>query len=442
MPPQSNPYCCSPISGGVDGEIFTCYGGNAVVCQRAAFNGDPSLCCMQDVDCQGREYTGAPGQNPLCFTDLSASGQNYAGIYPNVYGPGGNPLPNTCDPKYRDISSPACGQPVADFCLGTDLPASDTSWLGRWVGPAGSPAKGGCLYALQRRLFSVGGTAGICTTGPLPAPGAPCGSLFGGPGVESTIKATSQGVLWASDLMGRVLEKYQRQGFVLGTPPGTAGYSPFQDFLYENVCCPYPAVCQGALAGYCRRFSGQRVSLSPLAARLCGCHLAPQAYQSYTTRYQISPACTPTCTYPGTVPQTDASGAPVSCTQNVCLIDDLTINLAQSSVGGDISISQFCSNCASGAGARCSCIVQDETLDAVSARIGKNILTGTECSQTTCQKRVNGVTVAAPCGETPESQTNPATSQSWRARVAIGAGVFLLGALAVFLALFFFSGRR
>jgi len=84
MPPQSNPYCCSPISGGVDGEIFTCYGGNAVVCQRAAFNGDPSLCCMQDVDCQGREYTGAPGQNPLCFTDLSASGQNYAGIYPNA----------------------------------------------------------------------------------------------------------------------------------------------------------------------------------------------------------------------------------------------------------------------------------------------------------------------------------------------------------------------
>lgn len=425
--------CCKDFDN-----ILSCAGssatrGSQVVCARRAFTGDPVACCLADLACRGRDSPYPAALAPLCFTPAGAGGSAAPPVDPALGCPANGSVPcpaaRTCAPAHRDAGGTGCGPPLAAYCAGED---GDPAWLGRWVQPDGAPAPGGCLYALQRRLFSVGGPAGVCGTGPAPPPGAACGALFGG---ADSVDATSAGALWASDVLERALATYRRQGFVLGAPPGAPGYSVFQEFLYAHVCCPYPAVCQAALRRACRPLSVGDLALSPAAARLCGCHLPPRAYAQYTDRYQIGVPCAPPCSRVGAVPLTDGAGAPLPCAQNVCLVDGVALALAETDVSGRVSVAQLCGGCSQGANATCACLVQDDAVDAVAARVGSVDL-GTACGSATCARRGAGGVSYAPCPTGPAPRPPGAPARSPRlARLALGAAAFVAALFLVVLAL-------
>lgn len=292
--------------------------GTSVLCGRKLFTGDPVRCCMNDYHCNG-EFTGSV---TACFSDARQQ---------NTCADGKNGQPN-----YRDVTSSACKPFVYQYCTGT-LPSDDpnsTAWLDRWTANQGG--KGSCTNAVIRNLFTKVATP--CTLPPPPPVSGLCN-------IGTDLPIDSEGYFWSANLVEAAIDKYTRQGFRLGTIPGFPGYNPFQDFLYNSICCPYPGLCQAALKRTCAVNTAQRISLNPAVAQWCGCYLPAGEYEDYSVKYNIPPECSPMCNRAGTIPLVGVDAKATICTQNICLIDDITVNLVNTQIGGGIDFNQICANC-------------------------------------------------------------------------------------------------
>src|SRR5690606_13201625 len=129
-----------------------------------------------------------------------------------------------------------------------------------------------CYRILQRNLYR---TSFPCGDGiPIPIPG-----ICNLPIIENTFDA--EGFYWANKLMNRAFEKFQRQGFQIGSLPSSVGYNYWQDFIYQNVCCPYAGLCQDALQSSCKKHSLNSLSYNVNLTKWCGCHLNSNEYQEY-----------------------------------------------------------------------------------------------------------------------------------------------------------------
>lgn len=296
--------------------------GNGAVCRRKKFSGDPGICCLQDYNCS-RSDSGA------CFSD---SAQKFA------CADGRNGAPN-----HRDSTSPDCKDAIFDYCTGADLPDTSTAWFDRWT-------SGTCSRGLSRNLYNTYSGPGFstCISAPAPPPGSPCN--------VSPAGLTSDGFYWGQSLIHRVLQKYQQQGFVLGAAPNQRGYSPLQDYLYRNVCCPYPGLCQGGLGSACAGRTLAQLSANPSAADWCGCHLSPDQYESYFAEFGVQPTCTPTCNRSTSLPLVGANQDPIACDQNVCILDGITANLVSSSGTGNVNFANICAGCVPGT---CTCTLSN-----------------------------------------------------------------------------------
>lgn len=339
--------------------------GDGVICQRVGYNGDPVTCCLNDYDCNG--------ENNLCFSDSA--------------------MKNTCDPNYRNVAEGGCPQVIIEYCSGT-LPTDDysnTDWINRWINPDGSEVPNSCLYALQRNIFNTG----ACTTGP-PITGN-CN--------ENLPELSSQGVAVGQQLMAQVLQHYKDNGFVIGSLPGSVTYNPLQDFLYSNVCCPYSILCQNGLNNICNSFTSQQASLVPSIGNWCGCYLDQTQYETYSARYNIPTSCTPVCNRASAIPLVSGNGEPIKCEIDICLIDNITVNIANSQINGGIDITQICGNC--GPNAQCSCIIDNDTIDINNSFITGNVSINESCGNFICPQPQDlpGVStyVPIPCN----SSSNP-----------------------------------
>lgn len=400
---------------------FNCNGcvplfdGQSLLCQRVSFTGDPSTCCLNDLAC-----TGIPSNNPpACYSDPARQHACSDGI-PAV----GSQVPV---PNYRSITSIDCQDVLIQYCTGT-LPTDNPSsveWLNRWT--VGGPRS--CSNALARNIFRTGNT-GPCIVVP-PVPGI-CN-------IHPVQTVNAEGYFWAQNVMDLAIARYTQQGFEIGTLPGLPGYNPWQDYIYNTVCCPYPGVCAPALTTVCETKTAQRISLNPTLAQWCGCYLPEPEYQAYSVKFNIPPACTPMCNRVGTIPVVGINGEAVNCDQSVCLIDDVTVNIINSTIGGGIDFNQICSNCP---GATCSCVVSNTTIDIANSTIGGNLVPiGQGCGSFTCNQTNPGNTgptnIAVPCGQTlnpyAEYEAEVAVAQqeavktSWLWTVlAIGIGLVLI----------------
>lgn len=344
--------CCGIIGGGLS-------------CQRESFTGTPVTCCFNDLDCSGLSPIGNP---PQCYSDANQQQTCADGI-------GGQP-------NYRSLVSTDCQNVLLQYCTGT-LPTDDptsTAWLSRWTQ---SGTAGNCTYALTRNLFRNGPSSPPgCFPPPVPIQGV-CN-------LPPPIPFDSEGYFWAQQLMAAAFIRYQEQGFTVGTTPGFVGFNPWQDFIYANVCCPYPGVCQSGLETVCATKTAQRISLNPTTAQWCGCHLPAGEYEAYSVKFNVPPECTPMCNRAGTIPIVGINAEPVMCKQDTCIIDGVTVNLINSQIGGGINFDQVCANCG---GANCSCIISNTTIDIENSTIGGNV-----------------IPVSAGCGSFTCSQTNPGTT--------------------------------
>lgn len=371
---------CKPFQDFGNGCCNGCCGiiGGGLVCKRKSFTGDPVTCCFKDMDCTGESPASNP---PQCYSDPAkqhtcADGKTSAS---------GEPVPN-----HRSITSTDCQDVLLQYCSGTlstDDPNS-TDWLSRWTQNNGGP--GSCLYALNRNLFRKSAPC-LQITPPI---------IPGQCGLQPPFEIDAEGYFWGQRLITEAVSHYERQGFQIGTLPGFQGYNPWQDFLYTNVCCPYPGLCQDVLNVVCANKTAQRISLNPAVAQWCGCHLPEGEYQSYSTKFNIPPECTPMCNRSGTIPIVGINAEPIKCRQNICMIDGVTVNLINSQIGGGINFDQICGNCS---GAQCSCIISGTTIDISNSTIGGNVIPINEgCGSFTCSQTNPGTTgpstITVPCG--------------------------------------------
>lgn len=385
--------------------------GSGNTCQRTSYSGNPATCCFNDYACNSSDSA--------CFSDSAMN--------------------NTCSPDYRDITSTNCQDVIFDYCTGGltgDSPTS-TAWLSRWVSGTGN-----CVYAIKRNLFRDGAFS-KCSTGPVPTPG--------GCGLPLPADFNAEGFFWAQELITTAMTKYNAQGFNLGVNPGDIGYNPWQEVMYD-LCCPYPGLCQQGLQVVCSNRTTDRISLNPRTAQWCGCHLPIQEYEEYSAKYNIPPQCSPVCNRPNSIPITGINGETIPCTQNVCIIDDVTVNIISSQVAGGITFEQVCGNCPGG---NCSCIISNNTVDIVNSTIGGVVIPISEgCGVLNCQQtnpaKIGPNTIPSPCGlsgaynpfteydqNLSNAQTN-AKRTSWIWTILIILAVLIL----LFIALYFLTGRR
>jgi hypothetical protein len=156
-------------------------------------------------------------------------------------------------------------------------------------------------------------------------------------------------------------------------------YSPLQNIVVNMCTDPAtPGVCDTFLTPYCSRYNRAQVSSSNILTSLCGCYVPPdpvfQQYAKGTPGCTVGdvdncegcsgdspdcvpiPACDPLCKLPMTVKKVSEEGRMLTCPQNVCVIDGITINQRDTTITGGINFNTICSGCASGS-APCLCII-------------------------------------------------------------------------------------
>jgi hypothetical protein len=74
----------------------------------------------------------------------------------------------------------------------------------------------------------------------------------------------------------------------------------------------------------------------------------------------------------------------LNCTQSICIIDDVTIQILSNSSTGNITFAQACGSCANNNTAgSCRCYIEDVTLQAVNSLVG-DISFQQQCGTPTC----------------------------------------------------------
>lgn len=319
--------------------------GAGVECTRRSWNGDPFRCCLQDMYCN----------KDKCWEDSSSKKKM-----------------RTCDPRFRDAGGSDCQTKIKGYCLGTGTDSAE--FIARWTtrktieydvpqkydynaGPNyGHEIPGTAVHeklsydvpiceAMLYRVMYRNSDAIACAYQPV-----------------SGIIPDTDGYAWAKDLIDQVFKRYVNEGGSLINPILNG---PMIQQL-ESICRKSPGLCEGYLTNYCKNFTEDTVNNNPFLSKWCGCHMSNDFYERYSSGFGITKACTPICHLPGTVPSVGDDGVtPLVCAQQVCMIDNLTIDMINSRVG-DVEITDICSGCIG-----CSCRIADNTIATLESTVGK-----------------------------------------------------------------------
>ncbi len=403
--------------------------GRKGVCKRKVFNGDPLTCCFRDM--------AENKQNRFCFDNDDEQ--------------------NTCSTAHRNIVNMPCQDITEGFCLGDDLNPNDTSWFERWT-PEGQDGKS-CLYVLNRNLFLNPDTPGLTSGVPL----------------DPSLYVFAEGFQFSKQLMTKVFDKYRGQGFVIGALPGFPGYDEFQTTIF-SLCSTTPGLCEEGLVLICSDQTIESLTFNPELVPWCGCYMGEEEYSMYVDEFQVDKQCTPICARQGNIPIASSSGTgTVPCTQDVCIIDDVAITLANSEIGGGINFSQICGGCSGAAhgtstsssnngdtnlniqnqfssSKSCRCIITNTSIDVASSRIGGGIDLNQTCGETACFRENPDfgknsfpeqikVPCDAPADFNPLDQENAKTKEEEEAsfRRTLAIWLIVLGVIVLILIFIFLS---
>ena len=336
------PKCISPddrYTNGCGNCEFGVKLSKSVVCERITYNGDPTICCLRDYDFDNI--------NKFCFQDATKK--------------------KTCPPSKRNITTSVCQLEISNYCLGSELPATSTEWFDRWTKPSTDTKNiPPCIYALNRNLF---GNPYVPTV----VSGTP-------PGAEFFLDI--RGLEWSQSLLREAFIKYREQGFEVGASPGFPGYDDFQNVLY-TICKTVPGLCGGSLSDICHNVNTEELTINPALISWCGCYMPNEQYKQYVDDFGITKECTPTCSQLSAIKLSTPSQVGVlQCKQNICIMDDITIALAESQIEGNINFVQLCGNCSGESS--CQCVISDVSLSVINSAIGGDVDITQICGQTTC----------------------------------------------------------
>lgn len=203
-------------------------------------------------------------------------------------------------------------------------------------------------------------------------------------------------------------------------------YSSIQPNLYY-VCSNYGGFCEYGLnyqdnesdlgyKGYCSNVNKENLSDNTKnLSNFCGCHLNTDQYLS-----EYDSSCDTICLPNPVIKKYTDSNIRIACTQPICIISNVTINVYESD--GSLSFSQLCgSSCV---GNSCAiCIMQDVSINDVESLMDVNFLTScgksteTNLSGFICYETIDGIVQEVECEYTQED--TPDEDEYWRLLIII-----------------------
>jgi hypothetical protein len=378
-------------------------------CTRKMNSGDPLVCSLRDYQCNGdnkisdsscfsdnnlnstcnkdfRAPDTLPSNyllNQFCLNNIPGAIQGFTGtgadflqLWTNVTNEQGNNwtvtgLPsgssyrtsadieadNTCQynnngtPSNCQLSTWAVGQPEGpigalpspDAYIFTDSlpPCQQIFWRTLY---GNQPTFQNNYYAPFGVQSNCPDGSNICDNTSIPPQQAACAALqFQG-------TPTPAGFQNAKFLLNQAVAKYyNNNGDLLNN--NTQINPAFREFVF-GVCSAYPGLCTDFIKNkVCNNIDGTNVTESIETVQWCGCNMDPGVYTEYADNFGVSRQCTPYCNIPKVIPYIDPdTETPLYCDQSICMIDNVTMNLAKTRVlsegtNGDINFSQICNSC-------------------------------------------------------------------------------------------------
>lgn len=289
----------------------------------------------------------------------------------------------TCDPEARSYTGKLCQQNYLKICSDTNLNNLKELW---------SPG-GVCQRALEANSLA-GNNAYVADLG-----SALLGSYF--------------------------------QNFPVSESP-----SDLQNLIYD-ICIDNPLACSRYLENItCPRYTREDLVNLPEARKFCGCNLSDDQY--ITDQSVLGGAgreCDSICISTQNVRPVNSAGDALYCQKTICIIDNISIDLLNSTLGG-INFSQLCGDCGSGG---CLCIIKDVDINAEESEIG-GINLSQECGNQQCyQTSSNGEVVEVDCDLAFGDRQQQAEDESGASRkwlwigLGIGLGILILIIIIIFI---------
>lgn len=169
-------------------------------------------------------------------------------------------------------------------------------------------------------------------------------------------------------------------------------YNPFQEKILD-MCLnrQVPGVCDDSMTNLCNAYTRQEVLNNPTLTNFCGCYVAPDSnYKNYTygtpnclqgsdqctmclatdPNCVQMPSCDSLCNRASTIQKSySPTGDLILCPRGVCVIDNVSINIQNSTVRGGVNFNTNCSGCQGGAGG-CYCVIGSVDISTTMANIG------------------------------------------------------------------------
>lgn len=342
------------VAGGTAGQKFgdanltgCCRGcailGSGKLCERNNYNADPIVCCINDYNSIHNT-----GQKDLCWQSSRRQ--------------------RTCDPKYRDLGSNVCGNLLKKYCTGQKLLPNQKNWKQLWSKDTSLDFN----YLLQEQLSNT--DEDISKNVSQPCLQVLTRQLTGerGLGISSweelkkfdllITEANPDGLKWAEDVVNIIFDKYIKENLGNIIPsidsPGYIENNNFLDVLYD-ICKTFPFLCKYNLQSICNNIKSTDIASNPNVLKWCGCYLSNDIYKEYINKFSISIPCTPYCNRDDVIPLTDKKNNRLLCTQSICIIDNVNIDITNSRTPGGLTFTQLCNGC----GVRKSETNYDKSLD-------------------------------------------------------------------------------
>ena len=319
------------------------------------FSGNPVSCCFADYRINGDGKTG-DFNPPSCYEDPSTKQR-------------------TCHPWYRDLSSTTCQAQITPYCLGEAFLPDQKDWMEMWLLDSSVNLSSFMEInndAIPNDWNSVDSDSNLSyntvsekalSSGNKRTIKQPCLTAIARAMYVNTDQVANWqdlknfkllsgsvnkvGFPWAQEVLNLVFQKYLKEygSFIGGVDQdGYERSSKFEDMMWE-VCSNFPQLCQNSLKGFCANVKATDLAYIPNAQKWCGCFLPEQEYKKYDN-LNIPRECTPLCSGDGNIPLTDESYVPKICTNNICMIDDLAIEIISSQYG-NFNFNQVCRSCGS-----------------------------------------------------------------------------------------------
>lgn len=141
-------------------------------------------------------------------------------------------------------------------------------------------------------------------------------------------------------------------GYEFTTDTSSSKYNPFQENLLAMCSDPLlPGGCNLFLSNYCPKYTRDEISRNRALASVCGCY-APPAYPTSTVPSQ----CDSLCHLVGVSQQSQpCTGIIPTCSNTVCVIDNVNINLVNNNTSSNTAFQQICPAC--NPSNPCTCII-------------------------------------------------------------------------------------